>query len=461
MSFQYPQNREGLSPVSLNVYPGQHILVRGTSGSGKSTLARCLSGLIPHLYRGEYSGEVRMNGFKSHEVPFWQLAEEVGMVFQNPASQMLALTVEAEILFGLENLGLSRANMKARLEKTLNDFDLVDFRQRSPLKLSGGEQQKVALASIVARMPRTLVLDEPLSMLDTTAAMEFISYLDTYTDQGFAAVICEHRERYLENLPIHSTLDLNGKKAEMKNTETLSKSIGEMAQSFRLKVSNLNVCRNGRQVIKDLDFDIPGGQIVSVVGRNGTGKTTLLRTLIGLQDFSGDVEVFKGERSEKPSFGMVFQNPDFQFFNANVKEEILYRRTNPNQDLYHWLLETLNLTAYELTPPLLISEGEKKRVALATAIMQKPRHGVFLDEPALGQDESHKQVLFKMMRSLANAGYLVMVATHDLEMANQTDHMLVLGNEGIIVQGKPTELLNAATLEPAGIKIPPWMEFSE
>ena len=131
----------------------------------------------------------------------WRLAEQVGMVFQNPAAQMLASTVEDEILFGLENLGLPRDEMDRRLNAALERFNLAEMRQRSPQTLSGGEQQKLALAAITARRPAALVLDEPLSMLDTTAALEFVAHTQDLLSEGSAVVYCEHRQEYLRGLP--------------------------------------------------------------------------------------------------------------------------------------------------------------------------------------------------------------------------------------------------------------------
>ena len=118
VAFYYPQDRRGLNPISLNIEVGEGHLINGLSGCGKSTLARCLSGLIPHLYRGKYQGSVWINGQRTDRMELWQLSEKVGLVFQNPAFQILAPTVEEEILFGLENLGISRNQMHDRLEET-------------------------------------------------------------------------------------------------------------------------------------------------------------------------------------------------------------------------------------------------------------------------------------------------------------------------------------------------------
>jgi energy-coupling factor transporter ATP-binding protein EcfA2 len=161
VAYRYPQNNYGLAPISLAVQPGERLLVAGPSGCGKSTLARCLAGLIPHLYRGALEGDVWLDGLHTAATPLWRLAERAGLVFQNPAAQMLGQSVEEEIVFGLENLGLSPPAIRESLEATLDRFGLEPLRKRSPQTLSGGEQQKLALAAIMARRPPILILDEP------------------------------------------------------------------------------------------------------------------------------------------------------------------------------------------------------------------------------------------------------------------------------------------------------------
>jgi energy-coupling factor transporter ATP-binding protein EcfA2 len=155
---------------------------------------------------------------------------------------------------------------------------------------------------------------------------------------------------------------------------------------------------------------------------------------------------------------MVFQNADLQLFNATVRDEILYRLPNPDMARYTWLLEILGLTAYEATPPLLLSEGEKKRVVLATILMQSPRHGLLLDEPALGQDGAHKDRLVHLARALAGAGQLVIMTTHDLALAAQADRLLLLGPDGLVADGPPDCVLaHEAPWARLGLRVPDWV----
>jgi energy-coupling factor transport system ATP-binding protein len=460
ISFRYPQENQGLLPTSLEAAPGELTLVTGPSGCGKSTLSRCLMGLIPHLYHGELSGEVWLDGYRTTDAPIWQLAEKAGMVFQNPAAQMLAPSVEDEIIFGLENLGLARDEIGIRLEEVLREFNLAHMRDRNPQTLSGGEQQKLALAAILARRPAALILDEPLSMLDTTAVRDLIAYLERFVKAGKAVVMFEHRQEYLEGLPELRHLNLKG---ESKAEKFLQDGTALPTQTnFGLEVEGLSVHLGGRAVIHNLNLSFTSGEIVAIVGRNGVGKTTLLRSLSGLQKYSGIVRVVTPEGDRNPDLGIVFQNPDLQLFNASVREEILYRVPNPDLAHYRWLLTTLGLESYENTPPLLLSEGEKKRVALALVLMRRPAHGLLLDEPSLGQDGAHKTILMRILRKLADSGLLVIMTTHDLTLASHADRLVLLGSGGSIAADGGTDVVlqDHAAWQQTGIALPEWFLHS-
>jgi energy-coupling factor transporter ATP-binding protein EcfA2 len=454
VAYRYPQNNHGLAPISLAILPGERVLVTGPSGCGKSTLARCLTGLIPHLYHGALAGDVWLDDLRTTATPLWQLTEWAGLVFQNPAAQMLAHSVEEEIIFGLENLGLSPPTIRERLEATLTRFGLEGLRTRSPQTLSGGEQQKLALAAVTARQPPVLVLDEPLSMLDSTAVAELVDHLTGLACAGTTVVICEHREEYVRSIPELRTLRLDGPILREVAIPNYSFHPAK-TPALQLKVSGLTVRLGGQPILRDLSFSAVGGQLVAVVGRNGVGKTTLLRALAGLQEYEGTVTLNGGQ----PDLGMVFQNADLQLFNATVRDEILYRLSEPDMALYAWLLEALGLARYEEAPPLLLSEGEKKRVALATVLMRRPRHGLLLDEPAVGQDAAHKAMLIRLARALAEAGKLVILTTHDLTLAAQADRLLLLGPDGFVADGPPAEvLLDHASWSRLGLSVPDWVQ---
>jgi energy-coupling factor transporter ATP-binding protein EcfA2 len=455
LAYRYPQHAGSLELAALDLRAGEVVLLTGPSGCGKSTFARCLAGLIPHLYHGDLRGRVVVDGLETASTPLWQLTERVGMVFQNPASQMLAATVDQEIVFGLENLGLPRSEIGARLKESLAGFGLQDLGNRSPLTLSGGEQQRLALAAISARRPPALVLDEPLSMLDPTATESLVTHLAELSSRGTSIILCEHRAEPLQRIPGIRTINLCGQETDSIEWDLPRERLACcQVEPFALDVRGLSVRLGSRDVLHGLSFSAAGGQVLSIAGRNGVGKTTLLRALAGLQPYKGMVQV----DAKRPDLAMVFQNPDLQLFNATVREEILYKVPDPDLAWYRWLIDALGLRDYESTPPLLLSEGEKKRVALAIALMRKPLHGVLLDEPALGQDVAYKARLVRLVRALAHSGRLVVMTTHDLSLAAQADRMLLMGESGFVADGPPGEVLrDKASWAQAGLTVPDWV----
>jgi energy-coupling factor transport system ATP-binding protein len=327
------------------------------------------------------------------------------------------------------------------------------MRARAPQTLSGGEQQKLALAAIMARRPPALVLDEPLSMLDGTAAVELVAHLGELVAEGTTVVVCEHRHEYFDDIAGLRTVPLGKGPAQIPETGT-PPPLAPRAP-VRLEVSALSVALGERPVLNELDFAADGGEVIAIVGRNGVGKTTLLRALAGLQAHEGKIDIGDGE---SPDLGLVLQNADLQLFNASVRDEILFRLHDPDLAFYEWLLAALGLAHYAHTPPLLLSEGEKKRVALATVLMRLPRDGILLDEPSLGQDATHKAQLVRVARALAGTGRLVILTTHDLALATQADRLLLLGDEGFVADGPPAAVLDeAAAWGAIGLALPGWV----
>jgi len=452
LSYAYPQHGLGLATTDFVAEPGEVWAITGRSGCGKSTFARCLTGLIPHLYRGEMRGQVWVGNLNTRQTPLWRLCESVGMLFQNPMGQSLASSVEQEILFGLESLELSLAERRARCEEYLERFQLVPLRRRRPDTLSGGEMQRVMLAAVLARQPGAVVLDEPLSMLDTTAATELSSYLGELAQEGNTVVACEHRADYLVCLPGCRQMQLSGEGGRQE--QALPPAPVHSASEVRIRGLQLGFSR--KELFRDLSLSLRGGEVMALIGCNGVGKTTLLRALVGLHPYEGDIVATDGR---PVGFGLMFQNPDRQLFNPTVREEIRYRVPRPDETLYKWLLQALSLGTYEQVQPLLLSEGEKKRVALATLLLHKSRHGVLLDEPTLGQGDEHRAILGRVTRGLADAGSIVVAATHDLLWAVRYADRITLLAPGRVAADGPTQavLKDRAAWAEAGLLIPPWI----
>ena len=252
--------------------------------------------------------------------------------------------------------------MRERLDESIDRFGLEELRGRRPQTLSGGEQQKLALAAITARRPPLLVLDEPLSMLDVTAATDLAG-------QPVGAGPLRHRRAR-----VRAPRRLPGRRMPGLRVMALDRAIASPTAPARpapgparaIRPEKLDGERPGgehrrRRHPRGLSFSIEPGEVTAIVGRNGCGKTTLLRALAGLQTHEGSVTA----DGKRPDLGHVFQNADLQLFNPTVRKEILFRVKEPDMELYSWLIRVLGLRRYENTPPLILSEGEKKRVALA------------------------------------------------------------------------------------------------
>jgi energy-coupling factor transporter ATPase len=208
LTYTYPGGtKESISNVSIKIEKGEFTLVTGPSGCGKTTLCRCFNGLIPHFYQGEMKGNITVVEFNVLEHPIYELATHVGLVFQNPENQLFALSVEKDVAFGLENLGVPREKMRKKVDWALQLADIYDLRERAPHELSGGQQQRVAIASVLAMQPEVIVLDEPTSFLDPLSARKIFEVIhELNRDLGMTVVLVEHRldltARYADHIII-------------------------------------------------------------------------------------------------------------------------------------------------------------------------------------------------------------------------------------------------------------------
>lgn len=195
LSYTYPgATKPSINDVSINVEKGEFVLITGPSGCGKTTLCRCFNGLVPHFYQGELKGQVTVAGMDTRKHQTYEMAKYVGLVFQNPENQLFALSVEKDVAFGLENLGVPRKEMRERVDWALNLAGIYDLRERSPHEVSGGQQQRVAIASVLAMQPEIIVLDEPTSFLDPLSAEKIFEVIYSLNKkQGITVILVEHR----------------------------------------------------------------------------------------------------------------------------------------------------------------------------------------------------------------------------------------------------------------------------
>ncbi len=195
LTYTYPGAvKPSISDVSIKVEKGEFVLITGPSGCGKTTLCRTFNGLIPQFYQGELKGEINVVGLDAARHPTYEMAKQVGLVFQNPENQLFALSVEKDVAFGLENLGYPREEMRRRVDWALNLTGISDLKDRSPHEMSGGQQQRVAIASVLAMQPQIIVLDEPTSFLDPLSAEKIFEVIHNLNKNlGLTVILVEHR----------------------------------------------------------------------------------------------------------------------------------------------------------------------------------------------------------------------------------------------------------------------------
>jgi energy-coupling factor transporter ATPase len=227
LTYTYPGGQKpSITDVSIKIEKGEFTLITGPSGCGKTTLCRCFNGLIPHFYQGELKGKITVAGIDVAEQPIYELAKHVGLVFQNPENQLFALSVEKDVAFGLENLGVPREEMRKKVDSALDLTGIYDLRERAPHELSGGQQQRVAIASVLAMQPEVMILDEPTSFLDPLSAKKIFEVIyELNRKLGITIVLVEHRldltAKYADHIIImdEGKVVLNGETREILRSE--------------------------------------------------------------------------------------------------------------------------------------------------------------------------------------------------------------------------------------------------
>ena len=195
LSFTYTgASKPSIEDISIGIAPGEFVVLTGPSGCGKTTICRCLNGLIPNFYSGDFAGELIVDGMSVKQHTTAELAPHVGMVFQNPENQLFSLSVERDVAFGPENLGLKREETRKRVDWALDVTGISGLKDKPPYELSGGQQQRAAIAAVLAMQPKVMILDEPTSFLDPKSALEILEVIsDLNKKLGITIILVEHR----------------------------------------------------------------------------------------------------------------------------------------------------------------------------------------------------------------------------------------------------------------------------
>ncbi|MFH1243766.1 MAG: ATP-binding cassette domain-containing protein [Pseudomonadota bacterium] len=466
--YRYPHTPEGwvLKGINLTIHEGEYVLLCGASGSGKSTLGYLLNGLIPHFFGGVLEGSVFVSGLETRAAKVSDFISKIGLVLQNSDAQLFNSTVEDEIAFGLESIGLSTRQIERKIDWITDTLHIKDLLNRSPTALSGGEKRLVAIASVLCMAPPVLLLDEPFAHLDWVGARQVHDALLEVHRSGKTVIVIEQRlEGILESatrclLLSSGKLLFDGHPRDARPLllrEDLMPRYPRKREHKFLKNDPVLVARNlvfktaGRGIINGISFEVKEGETLAIVGKNGSGKTTLLKQLNGLlRPSEGNLclmgmDVQKKAPSEMARFvGISFQNPNDQFFKNRVQDELFVGLRGLGVGHDQWLEEICGL--FDLhdfldRSPYRLSEGQKKRVALASILVMRPKLLV-LDEPTVGQDGRFLQAITRLLMSLEERGLTILIATHDLEFAEAIARRWIILHEGRVVgDGSPHELM--------------------
>ncbi|MFJ2947175.1 ABC transporter ATP-binding protein [Streptomyces sp. NPDC087226] len=501
--------------VDLEVPEGELVLLVGPSGVGKSTVLGAVSGLVPHFTGGTLRGRVTVAGRDTRTHKPRELADVVGTVGQDPLSHFVTDTVEDELAYGMESLGIPPAVMRRRVEETLDLLGLSDLRDRPIATLSGGQQQRVAIGSVLTPHPRVLVLDEPTSALDPAAAEEVLAVLQRLVhDLGTTVLMAEHRlERVIQYadqvalLPGPGEPPLLGTPAEVMAVSPVHPPVVDLgrlagwsplpltvrdarrragplrdrladrqpparepappapaprrpfprrrpdASTHVAEVRALAVRRDRVQALRHIDLTVGPGETIALMGRNGAGKSTLLSTLVGLvAPTSGSVRTGDAvphrtrPRDLVRRVGLVPQEPRDLLYADTVAAECSAADEDAGAEpgtCRALLTELLPSVADDIHPRDL-SEGQRLTLALAVVLTARPPL-LLLDEPTRGLDYAAKARLVTILRGLATEGHAIVMATHDVELAAELAHRVVLIAEGeVIADGPAAEVVVAS-----------------
>jgi len=498
VSFTY-ENRTSpaLDQVNLSVNNGEFVLIAGASGSGKSTLLKCINGLIPHRYVGEYVGQVSVRGRTVTNSTLQELSLIVGTVLQEPDKQLVSSTVEDDVAFGPCNLELPLPEVESRVRRSLEAMGILELHERSIHALSGGQRQRLAIAGVLAMEPDIVLFDEPLANLDSNGVRLTQEIFADLREQGKTIVVAEHRtEEVLRANPNKIVVFDKGRvvadspdpdvlidfadvlKTPVEHALKKHLTLEDRKIPIRVLLSALTSSykaapapERGQELVRvdDLRFEYPGGvraldrvtlsicegERIALLGNNGAGKSTLALNMMGvLRPTLGRVLV-SGKDTRQLSIseiaetvGIVFQNPFSMLFAKTVRDELIFGPKNIGVSSQE-ISELMPQVAAECSvdhlldkSPFASSFGEKKRICVGSVLTMRPKC-VILDEPTAGQDYRSYSEFMAFIDSLSERVRSFILITHDTDLAVEyTDRAIIL-KDGRVVADGPTRTILA------------------
>ena len=483
LRYRYPKtDRLALQGISLSIEKGSFLGIIGPNGAGKSTLGSAIIGLVPQFYKGAYGGHVSVGGKDAATVPVSEIARSVGLVFQNPFNQLSGAKdrVYDEVCFGMQNFGIPADEMRRRADETLELMGIAAFRDRNPFDLSGGQMQRVAIASILVLRPEVIILDEPTSQLDPAGSEEIFRAVEKLTESGITVImieqkidkIAEYSDRILlmdegraiaigtpDEILSRPDLEEHGiiPPAPVRISRALSFSLPDgtfpatQDEAVTLMGGRIGFRKEEKDKAaapaeemlrtEDLSFSYTEGNEVlhgislsfdsrptAIIGQNGAGKTTLAKLLKGLlKPASGKILLRGSDTAGRTAaslagdIGYVFQNPDDQIFKARVADEVMFGPLNIGMS--EGEARTKAMEALEMVH--LASAAERnpydldlheRKMVALASVIAMETSVLILDEPTIAQDDRGKAMISGIIKELASRGTLVISILHDMDL---------------------------------------------
>ncbi len=524
VSYRYPRTkRTVIKKLNLSVQKGELLAVMGENGAGKSTLCQILNGIIPHSAGGKMKGQVLIEGINTQESSVGQLSTIVGIVLEDPETQLFTTSVLNEVSFGPENLLMPVEEILERAKRVLKLVRLDGFEDRPPTDLSGGQKQRLAIAAGLVMEPSILVLDESTSQIDPLGVVEVLSLIqklnkelnmtivmatdkgeevariadhilvldegrevaygtprEIFADTGFftrfmirspqvsqLGSILEEKGHPLPTFPIvlkeaHDGIVelLDGKSTPVVNESVRSEIVSSEKSETKtsapkpiITVDHLTYVYQPRDVlaVDDVNFEIKEGEFVAIIGQNGSGKTTILKNLLGLlHPTEGKITVAGLDTSQAAvadlarHVGFVLQNPDQQLFAETIEQEIAFGPQNLGVDEDEVMrrvdeaLEMVDLDCDKMEFPPALSKGDRAKVVIASALALNPEIMV-LDEPTTGQDYKGCHQILQIARKLHQENRTVVFVTHHMALVAEYAQRVIIMCEGKILLDSKTE----------------------
>ena len=514
--FQYTAQAEPtLYDISLDIRKGEKVLICGPSGCGKSTLAHCVNGLIPNSYPGKTTGTLTVGGRNAENLSLFDLSKVVGTVLQDSDGQFIGLTVAEDMAFALENDCMDQKDMKALVDRVAQLVGVSGVLGHAPYEISGGQKQRVALGGVMVSGVDVLLFDEPLANLDPAAGKKAVELIDEIQKRtGCAVIIIEHRLEDVLHCPVDRVVlmgegrilfdgdpdsllcsDLLQKSGireplyvtalkyagvplgrdqrlsylpELRLTEEDRRRVadwffaqpepkGEKAKKELLRAENIDFTyEGGHHALKGISASIAEGEMLSIVGTNGAGKSTFSKVLCGFEIPQKGTLTLSGEdlsaysiKERADRIGYVMQNPNQMISKTGIFDEValgLRNRGVPEEEVkprVEKALKTCGLYPFRNWPVSALSYGQKKRVTIAAILVLEPKI-ILLDEPTAGQDLYHYTQIMDFLAELNRSGTTVVLITHDMHlMLEYTPRAIVFHDGHVIADTSAAEVLNS------------------